>query len=271
MGLMDGKIALVFGVANQRSIAWGITEALHREGATIALSYAGEALKRRVTPLAESIGADFVEPCDVAKDEELDAVFAKVKDRFGRIDILIHAVAFANQEDLKDQFVTTSRGGFHLALDISVYSLVAMAQRAYPLMSNGGSILTLTYYGSEKVMPHYNIMGVAKAALEASVRYLASDLGAKGIRVNAISAGAIKTLAAAGIAGFRDMLHFSEQVAPLRRNITAEDVGNTALWLCSDLGSAVTGETIFVDAGINVMGLSIEMLPKKPSSEASAD
>ncbi len=268
MGLMDGKIALVFGVANQRSIAWGITEALHREGATIALSYAGEALKRRVEPLAASVGCDFVEPCDVAKDEDLDAVFDKVKARFGRIDVLIHAVAFANQEDLKDQFVTTSRGGFHLAMDISVYSLIAMAQRAAPLMSDlphGGSILTMTYYGAEKVMPHYNVMGVAKAALEASVRYLASDLGPKNIRVNAISAGAIKTLAAAGIAGFRDMLHFSAEVAPLRRNVSAEDVGNTALWLCSDLGSAITGETVYVDGGINIMGLSLEMMERKPA------
>ncbi len=268
MGLMDGKIALVFGVANQRSIAWGITEALHREGATIALSYAGEALKRRVEPLAASVGCDFVEPCDVTKDEDLDAVFDKVKTRFGHLDVLIHAVAFANQEDLKDQFVTTSRSGFHLAMDISVYSLVAMAQRAAPLMSNlpnGASIVTMTYYGSEKVMPHYNVMGVAKAALEASVRYLAADLGPRNIRVNAISAGAIKTLAAAGIAGFRDMLHFSEQAAPLRRNVFAEDVGNTALWLCSDLGSAITGETVYVDGGLNIMGLSLEMMERKPA------
>jgi enoyl-[acyl-carrier protein] reductase I len=270
MGLMDGKTALVFGVANQRSIAWGITEALHREGAKIGLSYAGEVLKKRVMPLAESIGSDFVEQCDVTKDEELDDLFAKARERFGKIDALIHAVAFANQEDLKDQFVTTSRVGFHLAMDISVYSLVAMAQRAKALMTTGGSIITMTYYGSEKVMPHYNVMGVAKAALEASVRYLASDLGELGIRVNAISAGAIKTLAAAGIAGFRDMLRFSEQAAPLKRNVSIEDVGNTALWLCSDLASAITGETIYVDAGINIMGISLAMLGKEPAREESA-
>jgi enoyl-[acyl-carrier protein] reductase I len=260
MGLMDGKVALIFGVANQRSIAWGITQALHGAGATIGLSYAGEMLKKRVTPLAESIGCDFVEECDVSKDEDLDTVFAKVKERFGKIDVLVHAVAFANKEDLESQFVTTSRAGFHLALDISCYSLVAMAQRAQPLMTNGGSILTMTYYGSEKVMPHYNVMGVAKAALEATVRYLASDLGEKNIRVNAISAGAIKTLAAAGIAGFRDMLHYSEAAAPLRRLVTTEDVGNTALYLCSDMSSAVTGETLYVDAGLNIMGLSLALL-----------
>ncbi len=254
MGLMDGKTALVFGVANQRSIAWGITEALHREGAKIGLSYAGEVLKKRVLPLAESIGSDFVEPCDVTKDEELDSLFAKARERFGKIDALIHAVAFANQEDLKDQFVTTSRAGFHLAMDISVYSLVAMAQRAKALMTTGGSIITMTYYGSEKVMPHYNVMGVAKAALEASVRYLASDLGELGIRVN----------------GFRDMLRFSEQAAPLKRNVSIEDVGNTALWLCSDLASAITGETIYVDAGINIMGISLAMLGKEPAREESA-
>ncbi len=269
MGLMDGKIALVFGVANQRSIAWGITEAFHREGATIGLSYAGEILKKRVTPLAQSIGVDFVEQCDVTRDEDLDAVFAKAKARFGRIDVLVHAVAFANREDLENQFVTTSRAGFHMAMDISTYSLVAMAQRAQHLMTSGGSILTMTYYGSEKVMPHYNVMGVAKAALEASVRYLASDLGPQGIRVNAISAGAIKTLAAAGISGFRPMLRYSETAAPLRRNVTTEDVGNTAVFLCSDLGSAVTGETIYVDAGINIMGISLSVFDLLQSASAA--
>src|SRR5712692_1709608 len=260
MGLMDGKTALIFGVANNRSIAWGITEALHREGATIGLSYAGEVLTKRVVPLAESIGVDFVEQCDVAKDDELDAVFAKAKERFGKIDVLVHAVAFANRADLENLFVTTSRAGFHLALDISVYSLIAMAQRARAIMPDGGSIMTMTYYGSEKVMPHYNVMGVAKAALEATVRYLANDLGEQQIRVNAISAGAIKTLAAAGISGFRDMLHFSETAAPLKRNVTTDDVGNAAVWLCSDLSSAVTGEIIYVDAGINIMGISLDQL-----------
>ena len=263
MGLMDGKTALIFGVANNRSIAWGIAEALHREGATIGLSYAGEVLTKRVVPLAESIGVDFVEQCDVSKDDELDAVFAKAKDRFGKIDVLVHAVAFANREDLENLFVTTSRAGFHLALDISVYSLVAMAQRARAIMPDGGSIMTMTYYGSEKVMPHYNVMGVAKAALEATVRYLANDLGPQQIRVNAISAGAIKTLAAAGISGFRDMLHYSEMAAPLKRNVTTDDVGNAAVWLCSDLSSAVTGEIIYVDAGINIMGISADQLTEQ--------
>ncbi len=255
MGLMTGKTALIFGVANKNSIAWGITEALHREGATIGLSYAGEILKKRVMPLAESIGVDFVDQCDVRNDAELDATFARAKERFGKIDVLIHAVAFADAKDLSGLFVTTSRDGFHLSMDISVYSLIAMAARVQDLMPDGGSILTLTYYGSEKVMPRYNVMGVAKAALEASVRYLAADLGAKGIRVNAISAGPIKTLAAAGISGFRTMLKFAEQAAPLGRLVTQDDVGNSALWLCSDLSSAVTGEIVYVDAGYHIMGL----------------
>jgi enoyl-[acyl-carrier protein] reductase I len=260
MGLMDGKTALIFGVANERSIAWGITQALHREGATIALSYAMEALKKRVVPLAERVGATFIEQCDVSKDEDLDAVFAKAKEKFGKIDVLVHAVAFANKADLEGQYLTTDRAGFHLAMDISVYSLTAMAQRAVELMPDGGSIITMTYYGAEKVMPSYNVMGVAKAALEASVRYLANDLGQKNIRVNAISAGAIKTLAFAGIAGSRQMLRYSEAAAPLRRLVTTEDVGNTALWLASDLGSAVTGEVIYVDGGINIVGLSTALL-----------
>jgi enoyl-[acyl-carrier protein] reductase I len=268
MGLLDGKTALIFGVANKNSIAWGITEAFKREGATIGLSYAGEILKKRVTPLAESIDVDFVEECDVTQDEALDTVFAKAKQRFGKIDILVHAVAFANREDIDGQYVSTGRAGFHTAMDISVFSFVAMAQRAQDLMPDGGNLLTLTYYGAEKVMPHYNVMGVAKAALEASVRYLAADLGSQQIRVNAISAGAIKTLAAAGIAGFRDMLRFSEAAAPLRRLVSQEDVGNAALLLCSDFGSAITGEVLYVDAGINIMGLSLEMMnQKQPASD----
>jgi enoyl-[acyl-carrier protein] reductase I len=255
MGLLAGKNALVFGVANKNSIAWGITQALHREGATVALSYAGEALERRVTPLAESIGVDFVEECDVTDDTALDRVFNKYQERFGTLDILIHSVAFAEREDLDGLFVDTSRAGFAKALDISCYSLVAMAHRAQHMMPNGGSMLTMTYYGAEKVMPHYNVMGVAKAALEASVRYLASDLGPRNIRVNAISAGAIKTLSAAGIAGFRKMANLSAEVAPLRRLVTQEDVGNTAVWLSSDWGASVTGETIYVDAGYNILGI----------------
>jgi enoyl-[acyl-carrier protein] reductase I len=255
MGLMTGKKALIFGVANERSIAWGITKAFHKEGAKIALSYAGEALKDRVTPLAGQVGCDFVEQCDVGKDDQIDALFAKAKSALGTIDVLVHAIAFAKKEDLESQYVTTSRDGFRTALEVSAYSLVALAQRARGLMTNGGSILTLTYYGAEKVIPHYNVMGVAKAALEASVRYLAYDLGRSKIRVNAISAGPIKTLAAAGVGGFRSMLDYCEKVAPLGRLVSTEDVGNSALALCSDLGSAVTGEVLYVDAGFSTVGM----------------
>jgi enoyl-[acyl-carrier protein] reductase I len=255
MGLMSGKKALIFGVANERSIAWGITKAFHREGATIGLSYAGDAFKDRVVPLAPQVGATFVDACDVGKDDQIDAIFSKAKSHFGSIDVVVHAIAFAKKEDLESQFVTTSRDGFRTALEVSAYSLVALAQRARSVMTNGGSILTLSYYGAEKVIPHYNVMGVAKAALEASVRYLAYDLGPNGIRVNAISAGPIKTLAAAGVGGFRSMLDYCEKNAPLRRLVSADDVGNAALSLCSDLGAAVTGETIYVDAGFNIMGM----------------
>lgn len=256
MGLMDGKVALVFGVANKNSIGWGITQRLHDEGATIALSYAGEMLEKRVRPLAAQVNCDFVEPCDVTSDEQLDEVFAKVQQRYGKIDVLVHSVAFANRDDLDGRFVDVSRDGFKMALDISAYSLIAMAKRAAPLMTEGGSIMSLTYYAAEKVMPKYHVMAVAKAALETITRYLANDLGPQGIRVNAISAGPIKTLAAAGVPGFRMMLKYSEKVSPLRRNVTQEDVGNTALWLASDLGSAVTGEVIYVDAGYHILGLT---------------
>ena len=256
MGLMDGKVALIFGVANKNSIAWGITRKLHEEGATIALSYAGEVLEKRVFPLAEEIGCDFVEQADVTNDEQLDALFAKVKERYGKIDVLVHCVAYANREDLGGRFMDISRDGFKLALDISAFSLIAMAKRAEPLMPNGGSIMSLTYFAAEKVMPKYNVMAIAKAALENITRYLANDLGPQGIRVNAISAGPIKTLAAAGVPGFRTMVKAFERAAPLRRMVTTEDVGNTALWLASDLGSAVTGEIVHVDAGYNVLGLT---------------
>lgn len=255
MGLLDGKKALVFGLANKNSIAWGITQALHREGADIGISYAIEQLERRVMPLAESLNIDFVERADANNDEELDAVFAKAAERFGTIDILVHAIAFAEREDIDGGYVETSRAGFKKCLETSAYSLVALAQRATPLMPHGGSIMTLTYYGSEKVMPHYNVMGVAKAALEASTRYLAADLGPKGIRVNALSAGPIKTLSAAGIAGFRTMLKFAGDAAPLRNLVSQDDVGNVAVWLASDWSSMVTGETLHVDAGYNIMGL----------------
>jgi len=257
MGLLDGKVALIFGVANKNSIAWGITKRFHDEGATIALSYAGAALEKRIFPLAQEIGCDFVEECDVSSDEALDAVFAKAKERYGKIDILVHAVAFANREDLGGRFTDISRDGFKLALDISAYSLIAMAKRVEPLMPNGGSIMSLTYYAAEKVMPKYHVMAVAKAALETITRYLANDMGPRNIRVNAISAGPIKTLAAAGVPGIRTMLRYSEKAAPLRRLVSQEDVGNAALWLASDLSSVVTGEVLHVDAGYNILGLTV--------------
>jgi enoyl-[acyl-carrier protein] reductase I len=255
MSLVANKKALVFGVANDHSIAWAIAQALHREGAELAFTYVGESIERRVRPLAESLGVHTVLPCDVSKDEDIAATFAAIQDRWGRVDILIHAVAFALREELRGRFIETSRAGFHLALDVSTYSLVALARAAEPLMSSGGSVLTLSYFGAERVVPNYNVMGVAKAGLEASVRYLACDLGPQGIRVNAISAGPIRTLSAAGISGFKDMLHHHEARAPLRRSVRAEEVAGTALYLCSDLGSAVTGEVIHVDGGYNVVGM----------------
>jgi enoyl-[acyl-carrier protein] reductase I len=256
MGLLDGRKALIFGVANDRSIAWAISEALNAEGAELAFTYAGEVLEKRVKPLAEGIGSKIVLPCDVTKDEQIEHVFYVVKQTWGALDILIHAIAFANKEDLSNPYVQTSRDGFRLAMDVSAYSLVALARHAAPLMEGRkASMLTLTYMGSEKVVPNYNVMGVAKAALEASVRYLAHDLGPKGIRVNAISAGPIRTLAASGISGFKEMLHHVSEKAPLRRNIEAEEVGRTALYLVSDWGSAVTGEVLHVDAGYNIMGM----------------
>src|SRR5574341_685855 len=257
MGLLDGKKALIFGVANKYSIAWGIAQALHEQGAQLAFSYGIPELEKRVKPLAESVGVSFVEECNVNDDAALDSVFNKYKAQYGTIDILIHAVAYAERQDLEGRFVETSRSGFKTALETSAYSLVAMAQRAEPLMPNGGAIVAMTYYGSVAVMPHYNVMGVAKAALESAVRYLAHDLGPQGIRVNAISAGPIKTLAASGVSGFRKMLAYHEKVAPLRKDITQEDVGKTALWLCSDWGSAVTGEVVYVDAGWNIMGMTV--------------
>ncbi|MBI5892630.1 MAG: enoyl-ACP reductase FabI [Deltaproteobacteria bacterium] len=255
MGMLDNKKAVIFGVANERSIAWAIAQALHKEGCELAFTYAGAALESRVRPLAESVSSKVILPCDVTNDSEIDAVFENIKQQWGSLDILIHSIAFANKEELKGMFVDTSREGFKLAMDVSAYSLVALAKRAYPLMTNNGSIITMTYYGSEKVVPNYNVMGVAKAALEASVKYLAADLGQKNIRVNAISAGPIKTLAAMGISGFKDMLHAVENKAPLKRNITTEDVANTALYLSSSLSSGVTGEVIYVDAGYNIVGM----------------
>ena len=256
MKLLEGKKALVFGIANKYSIAWGITKALYEQGAEIGISYAIPQLEKRVMPLAAELGISFVEKCDVTVEQELDSVISRAADHFGEIDILVHAIAFAPSEELTGRFVATSREGFRLAMDVSVYSLVAVTRAALPLMTHGGSVLTLTYYGAEKVVPHYNVMGVAKAALEASVRYLAADLGPQNIRVNAISAGPIKTLSASGIAGFRKMLRYTEERSPLRRNVDQSEVGNTALWLCSELGSGVTGEIVHVDAGYNILGMS---------------
>ena len=256
MGLLTGKKGLIFGVANERSIAWAIAEALYREGAELGFTYANEILEKRVRPLAEGIGARVIGRCDVARDEEIEGLFNRVRDTFGTLDILVHSIAFANKEELQGEYLNTSREGFRIALDISAYSLAAVTRYAVPLMiPHGGSIITLTYYGSEKVVPNYNVMGVAKAALEASVRYLAADLGPRGIRVNAISPGPIKTLAAAGISGFRDMLHHAAEKAPLRKNTSVEEVGKTALYLCSDLASGVTGEVIYVDGGYSIMGM----------------
>jgi enoyl-[acyl-carrier protein] reductase I len=256
MGQLSGKTALIFGVANDHSIAWGIAKAFHAEGARVALSYAMPTLEKRVRPLAESLGADFIELCDVTEDAQIEAVFDQAKSRLGTVDILVHAIAFANREDLAGRFVDTSRAGFALAHDISVYSLVALTRAARPLMANGGSVLTLSYYGAEKVVPSYNVMGVAKAALEATMRYLANDLGPEGIRVNAISAGPIRTLAASGISGFRDYQRSFAGQAPLRKNVTIDDIGATAVFLASDGAKAITGETLYVDSGYNIMGMA---------------
>ncbi|MHB8460243.1 MAG: enoyl-ACP reductase FabI [Candidatus Limnocylindrales bacterium] len=255
MGLLDGRKALIFGVANDHSIAWGIAEALHAAGAVVGFSSVESLIERRVRPLAERIGSTFVEPCDVQKDDEIARVFDRWGTAHGDLDILVHALAYARREDLEGAFVDTSREGFALTLDVSAYSLVALARAARPLLHHGSSILTLTYYGAEKVVANYNVMGVAKAALEASVRYLAADLGPSGVRVNAISAGPIRTLAAAGISGFKSMYGSFAAVAPLRSNISIEDVGKTAVYLASDLSSAVTGEVIYVDGGFNVLGV----------------
>lgn len=261
MKLLEGKKALIFGIANKNSIAWGIAQVLHAQGAEIGFSYGIPQLERRVRPLAEQLDIAFVEKCDVSSDQEIDEVFAKAEEHFGKIDILVHAIAYAVREDLTGRFVDTSREGFKVAMDISAFSLVALAKRAAPLMTDGGSIICMSYYGAEKAVPHYNVMGVAKAALEASTRYLAADLGPQNIRVNAISAGPIKTLAAAGIAGFRKMLSYVGERAPLRRNVNQEEVGKTALWLCSDLSSGVTGEVVYVDAGYHILGM-----PEPPES-----
>lgn len=255
MGLLEGKKGVIFGVANERSIAWAIAQKLSSEGMELAFTYAGEAFEKRVKPLAGSIGSKIILPCDVQNDGQMDVVFETLKKEWGGLDALVHSLAFAKKEELKGEFLGTSREGFALALDVSAYSLVALVKRAAPLMEGrSGAVVTLSYYGSEKVIPNYNVMGVAKAALEASVRYLAADLGPKGIRINTISAGPVKTLAAMGISGFGDILGSVEAKAPLKRNVTQGDVAGTALYLLSPLSSGVTGEIIHVDSGYNIIG-----------------
>ena len=259
--LMAGKRGIVFGVANNRSIAWGITKAGYDQGAEIALTYQGDAIKKRVEPLAAEIGSKLVLPCDVTDEGSVEAVFKALGDSWGSIDFLVHAVAFSDKEELDGRYVDTSKDNFTQTLLVSCYSFTALAKRAERLMPNGGSLLTLSYYGAEKVMPHYNVMGVAKAALEASVRYLAADPGKENIRVNAISAGPIKTLAASGIADFRYILKWNEYNSPLRRTVSIEDVGGGALYLLSDLGRGVTGEILHIDAGYHVVGMKNEDAP----------
>ena len=259
--LMAGKRGIVMGVANDRSIAWGIAQVCANQGAELAFTYQGEALKKRVVPLADSLGASLVLPCDVTDPASMDALFQEVESKWGKLDFLVHAIAYSDKEQLKGRYVDTTLENFQTSLAISCYSFTALAQRAEALMNDGGSLLTLTYYGAEKVMPHYNVMGVAKAALEASVRYLAEDLGKKNIRVNAISAGPIKTLAASGIGDFRYILKWNGYNAPLRRNVSIEEVGNAGLYLLSDLGRAVTGEIHHVDAGYNIVGMKAEDAP----------
>lgn len=256
MSLLKGKTALIFGLANDRSIAWGITQAFHQHGARIGLSYAGEVLERRVRPLAEQVDCTFVESCDVTDDEQIRQVAERAEQTFGQVDILVHSIGFANRDELNGPYYNTSRAGFHLAMDISVYSFTALAKAFQPILRPGGALLTLTYYGAEKVSPHYNVMGVAKAALEASVRYLAYDFGPQGVRVNAISAGPIRTLAAAGVSGFKTMYRRFTELAPLHQPVTIEDVGGTAVYLCSDLSAKTTGEVVYVDSGYNILGIS---------------
>ena len=256
MGLLTDKKGIIFGVANDKSIAWAIAKILHKEGMELAFTYAGPVLESRVRPLADSIGAKLIMECNVTDDSQVSSVFEKVESEWGGLDCLVHSIAFAKREELKDQFVNTSVDGFNLALEVSAYSLVTLAKKAQPLMEGrGGKIITMSYYGSEKVVPNYNVMGVAKAALEASVRYLAEDLGPKNIRINAISAGPIKTLAASGISGFKSILNMVETKAPLRRNVTQDDIAGTALYLLSDLSNGVTGEIIHVDSGFNIIAI----------------
>ena len=260
-GLMGGKKGLIMGLANDRSLAWGIAKALADQGAELAFSYQGEALQKRVAPLAEQLGSDLLIDCDVSDMEAVDRAFDEIRARWGRLDFLVHAIGFSDKNELRGKFVDTSLDNFLMTMNISVFSFVTVTRKARELMADGGSVLTLSYYGAEKVIPHYNVMGVAKSALETSVKYLAMDLGPEKIRVNAISAGPIKTLAASGIGDFRYIMKWNEYNAPLRRNVTIEDVGGSALYLLSDLASGVTGETHHVDAGYNVVGMKAEDAP----------
>ena len=258
---MQGKRGLIMGLANDRSLAWGIARAISAEGGELAFSYQGEALEKRVRPLAMELGSDLLIDCDVSDMKALDRAFDALKKRWDTLDFVVHAIGYSDKNELRGKFVETSMDNFLMTMNISVYSFVAVAQRARKLMTNGGSLLTLTYYGAEKTIPHYNVMGVAKAALESSVKYLATDLGPEGIRVNAISAGPIKTLAASGIGDFRYIMKWNEYNSPLRRNVTIEDVGGAGLYLCSDLSRGVTGEIHHVDAGYNVVGMKAEDAP----------
>ena len=260
-GLMAGKRGLIMGVANDKSIAWAIAETAAAEGATLAFTYQGEALKKRVAPLAARAGSDIVLPCDVTDTASMDAVFSTLLEKWGGLDFLVHAIAYADKTELKGRYIDTSPENFRHSLNISCYSFTALAQRAETMMSEGGALLTLTYYGAEKVMPHYNVMGVAKAALEASVRYMAADLGPRGIRVNALSAGPIRTLAASGIGDFRYILKWNELNAPLRRNVTQHEVGKAGVYLLSDFASGVTGEVHHVDCGYHLVGMKAEDAP----------
>ena len=254
-GIMNGKRGIIMGVANDRSIAWGIAAALAKQGAELAFTYQGDALEKRVRPLAESVGSNLIIPCDVSSDEAIDETFKILKGTWETIDFIVHAIAYSDKEELKGEYFDTTRENFFRTMDISVYSFTAVARRAAAMMPNGGSMITLTYYGAEKVMPHYNVMGVAKAALESSVRYLAADLGSNKIRVNSLSAGPIKTLAASGIGDFRYILKWNQYNSPLRRNVTLEDVGGCGVYLLSDLSTGVTGETHHVDCGYHVVGM----------------
>ena len=266
-GIMKGKRGIVMGVANDRSIAWGIAEAVAKQGAEIAFTYQGDALEKRVRPLAEKVGSNIIIPCDVSSDKAIDETFNLLKEKWDTIDFVVHAIAYSDKEELKGEYVDTTRENFYKTMDISVYSFTAVAQRAAKMMPNGGSMITLTYYGAEKVMPHYNVMGVAKAALESSVRYLAADLGNDKIRVNSVSAGPIKTLAASGIGDFRYILKWNQYNSPLRRNVTLNDVGGCGVYLLSDLSAGVTGETHHVDCGYHVVGMKAidapDMSPEK--------